>query len=516
MLGAMLVLALAALVSSAPADEFYHPYWHPPKGPLTIDMRTLAPVEPEPKPARIGVHELDRIRVDPSLRTPPTRRDDGVSMPAGWVQMGSGAVPADVANGLRQVDPIPPAAFEDIPGNKYPRKHTLYLNFVGADLVSTLSGNDISAEDISVLALDTAYPAFNGGETLAVAVVQAVESDLAAYGVRVVYLDRPPKMLPYTMEMVGGDWTDTTLDTPAGGVAPTADCSALNQRHVVYTFADGVGSAALLANTASQEAGHAWGLDHTLNCNSVMSYCGGFSDSGFSSSCDALCEEQCQGANSIGCRLNHETFCGEGSDAQNEDLELTYLFGGNEPDLQPPTCEILMPADGEQFAVGSDAYLRVDLDDDYGGMGWQVIIAKDGETVYDEIDYFKENIDTDFNAAFNLTALEAGTYTITARCVDHGDNTNEHEITFTVGGAAPPEMTGGSESTGSGPDTADTGAMTGMLEDTGDESDGDTTVGEVPRGPDEKGCGCRNSGAPGWKTLPLALLLFAARRRRSV
>jgi MYXO-CTERM domain-containing protein len=506
----MLVIAYAALALSASADDFYHPYWNPPKGPLTLDMRTLEAIEREPPQPGLSVSDLDRVRAEP--RTPPASRSDGVSMPDGWVQIGNGAYPADVANGLRQVDPIPPAAFEDIPGNKYPRKHTLYLNFVGADLVSTLSGNDISAENISVLAIDGPYPAFTGGETLAHAVAQAVEADLAAYGVRVLYLERPLPMLPYTMEMMSGEWTDTNLDSPAGGVAPTADCGALNQRHVVYTFAEGVGSASLLANTASQEAGHGWGLDHTLNCNSVMSYCGGFSDASFSTTCDALCEEQCQGANSIGCRLNHEMHCGEGSDAQNEGLELEYLFGGNEPDMQPPTCDILMPADGEQFEAGADAFLRIDLDDDYGGMGWEAEIARDGMTLYDEVDYAKEHIDNDFNAAYNLTALEPGVYTIIARCTDHGDNLVENTISFTVGDALPVETTGGAESSGG---MVDTDAATGPLEDTGDEDDDEqTSTGIAPRGDGgEKGCGCSSGGRASWA--PFLLLFFAARRRRN-
>jgi MYXO-CTERM domain-containing protein len=275
-----------------------------------------------------------------------------------------------------------------------------------------------------------------------------------------------------------------------------------------------------LANTASQEAGHAWGLDHTLNCNSVMSYCGGFTTDGrFSDTCDALCEEQCQGANSIGCRLNHETHCGEGSNAQNEDLELNYLFGGNEPDMQPPVCEILSPADGDHFASGASTSVRVEVDDDYGGMGWQVTIAKDGETVYDEIDFFKENIDADFNAALNLTMLEPATYTVTALCIDHGDNMGEHTITFTVGDAAPPE-TGGMGSTG-GDATGNVGDDTAGQGDTGDEDDDDDTgTGTVPRGDGDgdKGCGCfvRNQGRPGWNWLALGLLAFVARRRRSL
>ena len=248
------------------------------------------------------------------------------------------------------------------------------MNFTGGLIHETFSGNDNSAEDISVLGIEQVYPTYTGGEQRAIAAAEAAQADLAAHGVRVAYLERPPQMLPYTMAMIGGTWEDTNIDGPAGGVAPTADCGALNQRHIVYVFASGGQSATSVANVTSQEAGHAWGLDHTLNCDSVMSYCGGLGDQFFSDTCDTLCEIQCQGPNTIGCRLAHEEICGEGSDAQNEMEELTYLFGGNEPDMEPPVVQIDEPEDGAEFPDGADVDLRAFIEDDYGGMGWGTTI----------------------------------------------------------------------------------------------------------------------------------------------
>lgn len=40
------------------------------------------------------------------------------------------------------------------------------------------------------------------------------------------------KMVPYTMVMIGGQWQDTNIDMPAGGVAPGTDCEARGQRHL--------------------------------------------------------------------------------------------------------------------------------------------------------------------------------------------------------------------------------------------------------------------------------------------
>ncbi|HWB80165.1 MAG TPA: hypothetical protein VG755_34605, partial [Nannocystaceae bacterium] len=191
----------------------------------------MAPPAPDAATRRFS--ELDEL-----VRAPqpvPTQPRPG-SLPADLVQQPGGVIPRDVAEGRLAIEPETIFAVEDIPGNAYPRKHTLYLNFVGADLNV---GSDNSAENRSSLARQGPYPAFSGGENTALAAIQAVQNDVASYGLRVVYEERPPKTLPYTMAMIGGDWTDTNLEMPAGGVAPIADCGALGQRHVVYVFADG-------------------------------------------------------------------------------------------------------------------------------------------------------------------------------------------------------------------------------------------------------------------------------------
>ena len=50
----------------------------------------------------------------------------------------------------------------------------------------------------------------SGGEERAIAVAQAVQADFAEMAVRVVYLERPPKRLPYVMIMMGGSYKDTS------------------------------------------------------------------------------------------------------------------------------------------------------------------------------------------------------------------------------------------------------------------------------------------------------------------
>jgi MYXO-CTERM domain-containing protein len=492
-----------------------HPYGPSGDGPKTVDLRThRATTRATAEGPRFD--ELDEHIAAP--QPVPTESREG-TLPAGWVQQGNVVMPAEVADGSLVIEPETIFAVEDIPGNKYPRKHTLYMNFSGGELIS---GSDNSAENKSTLAQMGMYPVYTGGEQKAVAAAQGVQTDVANFGIRVVYLERPPKILPYTMAMIGGSWQDTNLEEPAGGVAPGADCGALGQRHVVYVFADGGWGSVGIANVTSQEAGHAWGLDHNLNCGSVMSYCGG-GDGVFSGSCDGLCEAQCQG--DAGCRLTHEMFCGEGNDQQNEQEELGWIFGGNEPDVEPPSGEIVEPADGAEFEAGASVDLRAIVDDNYGGFGWSFRIEKDGEVAYDEVDYERE-VDAEYRAALNLVNLEPGAYTATVTVMDHGDMTSSHTVSFTVlpGAGDDGDGDGGVDGTGGGSDGGsadDAGDETGGADDDDDDDDGDDaddgSGGEA--GLDggtakDDGCSCRASASPSGALAFLLAAFVGVRRRR--
>ena len=380
--------------------------------PTVVDLSQPQPTEP-PAHAEVRFEDLD-AHVQPAPAEPSPRR-------------GTIAMPMDDFTSRQRM-----AAEEDRPGNEYPRKHTLFMNFGGGELKN---GEDNSAESRSSLAEIGNYPTFTGGEPKALAAIQAIESDLSPFGVRVVYLERPEKLVPYTMAMIGGQWEDTTLNNPAGGVAATADCGAINQRRVVYVFADGGWSALDIAATAAQEAGHAWGLDHTYNCDSVMSYCFGAEDKVFSDTCDELCELDCQlPAN---CRVTHEMFCGADSDQQNEVEELAWLFGGDAPDMAAPSVEIISPADGTVFQEGEPVDIVSMISDDFGGYAWKYKVERDGETTYDQVNYNRD-VD-DMNRPFlQFVGLDPGEYVFTVQATDHADQIGEDSITITVQGAVDP------------------------------------------------------------------------------
>ncbi len=522
-----------------------NPWMDLPSGPLVIDVAAV--LNGEESQWRDGLeyeetsdfHDLDEL-AGPA-REPAA--DHVGNLPEGWVQRGSVVLPEPVAQGIKDVDPEPVPAWEMVPGNEYPRKHTVFLNFNGGML---FSGKDNSAESKSTLARQGIYPSFGGGQSAATAAANAFAIDVQRFGIRVMYETRPSKLVPYTMVMIGGRWTDTNLEDPAGGVAPGADCEARGQRHVVYTF---INSGSIgVANVSSQEAGHAWGLDHTTNCNSVMAYCGG-GNKVFASTCDPLCESACQGPNSAGCRLTHEKYCGVGADRQNEDDELSFIFGGNEPDMEPPEVAVLEPEDQATYPAGSTVRIRASVGDNYGGVGWHLYLDHDGEAVIDEVDYFKDYIDDDFNAAINATNLPPGTYTFRIKAEDHADHVVEDQVVFYVDDDGTP-TTSSSGGTDGGTSSGGTsgGATDGSSTTSGGSTDGgsggasgsggpggtdgtptgpgtDSSGGPTSEGTDgggggmtttEEGCGCRApSGVPGWWGLTLLPLLgFAPSRRR--
>lgn len=451
------------LVPNAANAAGYDPYAVVPRGPIEIDMAELvrSPRLPEPQ-AQPDLKALGRQTAPRPARAPG-------QLPEGWVQLGEVVQREEVAMGLTDVPAEPSPAWEDLEGNQYPRKHTLFLNFNGGKL---LNGPDNSALSMSTLARGgEVYPVFGGAESSALAIVQAVQEDMASLGVVVVYAKRPSMTLPYTMAMVSGDWQDTNISDPAGGVAPGTDCEARGQRHVVYVFDKA-------SSTVGQEAAHAWGLDHTMGGDRIMSYQAG-SNKHFGDNCQDLCEEACQGPGSIGCRLIHEKYCGVGSEQQNDLAELSFIFGTNEPDEEPPEVTIVEPSDDQELEVGDSVKIKGFVHDNYGGVGWRLVVVKDGKTISDEVDFDKA-------LAWNFSNLPKGLYEVTLEAEDHFKHVVSDTVVLAVGVPLPAGETEGGTS-----ETEDTG-------NTPTEGFDPSSSSESTGGPDQDdGGGCRISGGAG-------------------
>ncbi len=470
------------------------------------------PIDP-PDPETISFHRLDEFRSDHEPAPDPGPRP---ALPAGLVQVTDMVVPETVLDGAMMVpdpaaalaapsdpapgkeacafpDQVPPGVYEgdDRPGGETPRRHTIFLNFNGGVL---MSGGENSAENLSNIARSGhPYPVYTGGEDRAIAVAQAVAKDFEFVQARVVYLERPPKILPYTMAMVGGSYTDTTSG-PAGGVAPL-DCEDFGQRNVCYAFQN-TQPVIVQANVVSQEVGHTMGLGHTTGSDRIMGfgYSGASGDLVFGDECTATIQVQNQGAACVGVNRCH---CGD-PDMQHDRNTLRWTYAEPGPDMVPPEVEILEPADGAAFDSGATVHVSLDVWDDYGGYGWKIVLrnADSGEVLGDQVDYLR-------TAAWDLTSLPDGTYELEAIIQDQADNVGTDLVTFTVGD---PDGVGATTGAGSSGGGTTGGTMGGT-------SDGETDGAGQQATSD--GCGCRGPGheTPGAGVFAVAFVLAVRRRR---
>jgi hypothetical protein len=531
---ALLVIALAPVLSpSAAASErvVQNPHAVPAKGPVVIDVaagtvngETRPLVEPEIA-SKVRFGDLDE-HIRPVT---PNRRVDAeparpAELPEGLVQIDDMVVPDGVQKGAMMVsgvgpqhgeepipadscaypDEVPPGIYEgdSRKGSEYPRRGTIFLNFTGG-VLST--GSENSAENKSQIALSGhEYPPFSGGEALAVAVAQAVQNDFATWAIRVVYDPRPRKLVPYTMAMVGGHYSDTTAG-PSSGVAPI-DCEDVGLRNVCYSFTN-TEPATSQANVVSQEVAHTYGLEHTYGADRIMSYEGG-GDKIFGDNCQQTFAVQGQGN---GCQGVNKCHCGIG-DLQNDHATIGIVYAPAGPDEVAPTIELTYPEDGSVFQYGEDILVGLEPWDDYGGYGWKLVIEdENGDVIVDQVDY-------DRALELKIIKLPVGTYTFTGEIEDQADNIATHSITVIVEGDAA-DTTGGSdddtggasasagESDDADDDDDDDG---GSEEDSGADSSGSDSVGANET---DKGCACAGDRprSRGW----LALFVLPLLRRRA-
>ena len=480
---------------------------------------------PLSEPAQDGprFEDLDQYRDVPATDLPQGQ------LPDGWVQQGSVVVPRAIAEGAsvgrgvlrpglnpsRDMVEGPDAADlcafpEDVSagtydgefyrGTEYPRRGTIYLNYTGGVLQNGSGEN--SAENQSTLARSGhPFPVYGGGEERAIAVAQAVQADFAEMAVRVVYLERPEKRLPYVMVMMGGSYKDTSSG-PSGGVAPGADCEDNGLRNVCYAFVRSE-SVSTQANIASQEIGHTMGLGHTFGDDRVMAF--GYDtnapiDMGFGNDCAEVLTANGQGSYCKGVNRCH---CGGDGLLQHHLRTLQSIYAPPGPDAVPPTIAITSPEDGASFQVDEAIVVEVDPWDNFGGYGWDLTVSQ-GDTV------LGTKVDYNYSQQFQIVGLPPGTYTLTARVQDHDDQVGEMAITVTVEGE--PGDTGTDAGTDtSAPTTSDSsGAASESSGDTAEAGGQDSDGGAA-----DDGCSCREGER--WPTLALLTpLLLLVRRRRAV
>jgi hypothetical protein len=310
----------------------------------------------------------------------------------------------------------------------------------------------------------------------------------------VVYLERPPKLLPYVMIMMGGSYSDTTSG-PAGGVAPGADCEDAGLRNVCYAFVNGA-QVTSQSNTASQEIGHTMGLGHTYGFDRVMAF--GYDtnsniDMGFGNECSEVFISEGQAGYCAGVNKCH---CASDGKQQHDLRTLRTIYAAPGPDMVPPTIEITGPEDGATFATDELITVDVEPSDDFGGYGWELVVRKGDEVLAEVVDY-------QVSQQFLLKGLPPGTYTLTARVQDQSDQVGEDVITVTIEGAADTETPTTSDSESAGSDAS------GAASESGDsEADSGQEIGD-------DGCSCRDTERGPWPALLALLGLLALPRRNA-
>jgi len=430
----------------------------------------------------------------------------------GWEQHGDVIGPSELF-----ADSPDPQATENDEWKHPPHRATIFLNYFGGPMTNGTNSALMESTCISAGTFD--YPGFAGSEAQALAIIETFESQLAPYGVRIAYEEKPPPELPYAMVMMGGTPQMLGMQNGVLGVSCSSDCGDRWWRDatLAFTSAANASQTNTLATTALHEAAHAFGLAHIdLSPNS------GYIMHPFVDNSERVwaqgCVEYNDATGGINCKPTHDIWCGGG--AQDTHAEMMAYFGANSPDTEPPVVEILSPPSGQVLTPGSSVEVEAEVSDNHDGVGWKIMIYKNGELV-DEQPAFV------FETKWSLTGLPEGEYVLRVQAIDHDRNIGADEVTVVVGAQ-------GSTSTGDGDSAGSTGGTTGGTSDTGDDTGDNTgesgTSGSGDSDPastsatgggaddDAEGCACASGERPrpgiAWLLLPL-LALFGRRRRPS-
>lgn len=344
-----------------------------------------------------------------------------------------------------------------------PHRATVFLNFMGVPELRP--GSNAALDESTCLPAATPWPSFEGTEEQALQIVELVRERFSPYGIRVVHEERPPAHLPYAMVLFGGT-PDLIGASPAVlGTSCSSDCSDRWWRDttLVFSGARTSGDAEALAITALHEAAHAFGLTHIDDAARIMYP---FVSQG------ATWGDACAGfdtrTGAVICRDSHLELCADG---QNSHAELLAMFGPNAPDTRAPTVHILEPNDGLELAPGAGVTVTAEIEDDYDGFGWKLVIP---ELRWETVAFHGER-------EWPLAGLPVGAHTLRVEAIDHDRNVGFDEVRIYVGVPA------------------------------GTPSPLDPSPEEDPPG---EGCGCRAGPPAAAPVLLVPLLALAGRRRR--
>ncbi|MCH9679833.1 MAG: hypothetical protein K0V04_00240 [Deltaproteobacteria bacterium] len=340
---------------------------------------------------------------------------------------------------------------------------TLFVNFDGVELGSCNPSD--SKRDCHWYNNDEPIPPFSGSLQTRVSVLQAMRRDAADYGVRITG-QRPPSSEDYTMVIYGG----VEEDYGALGSAPSGDCDDQLPNQIAFAHVDGELNTWVNggATTALHEAAHSWGLDHIETDGAIMFPSGNNEPTTFDAACSVVVDDVNLNPGAASCPEINSALCSD-ANAQQGAATLSRLFGGPYIDMQPPTIELLEPADGQYFQAPANFEVTWEVRDDLHPQAYDTAFWLNDDPKPESRPFIEDH--------FSVSDLPIGTWEFHVEVIDEAGHPAQLDFTIEVGEDPPPDPPA---------------------------EEGGCAVGAVPRG-----------GVRGLLGLVIVVLPVVARRRRS-
>lgn len=397
----------------------------------------------------------------------------------------------------------------------------LYLAMDGITLQPCADGEIANSAKSCTSMVDelTEFPAY-GNAAQRAALAQQVAAYYEPYDVTVTTA-RPPEYMPYTLQAIGG--APALIDQTGICGLGHLECGATARNRVGVVFPEGDGCTP--SKTAAHEAGHNFGLEHTIDADDIMSYTlvyDGFY--AFRDACMPLFHETED--ESAACPLTHAKFCPDG-EQQNSHGELLATMGPRRSDALAPQVEV-EPADGSVFTTDDTIIVAANVveDGNFVGARWTWVGGLPEELPFghdrctnDACTEPFANILGDPSSPWDYLVLQGppvGEYLFVFEVMDTSGNETVVDVAFTV---VDPPAAGGD----------DGGASSSGSSESGDASDGDSSESGSPspeappsedalpagfggNGADASGCTVARTTTPAWCWVVIPL--FAWRQRR--
>jgi hypothetical protein len=272
----------------------------------------------------------------------------------------------------------------------------LYVNDCMPNGCTVTRGQDSSINNTSSIPAlpSVTLDAYAHGQAHWDDVIACVRETMAPFDIEVVTED--PGTTPHYEVMVGGTASQLREGLEAGGIAPFISCGARRDNVLVFVFASQTASKPYLCAAIAHEAGHAYGLSHSLDALDPMTYKDLGSHKAWQNS-----DAQCGTDSPQNCRCTGAT--------QNTFRYLHDVWGLH-PEVGDARLTLYRPRDGawvrQNFAISGKLESSLDM--------LESTVSIDGALL--------ERVTT-APLAFNAPELAPGAHTVALSATDFGDRT---------------------------------------------------------------------------------------------